>query len=231
MLHAAMMTSSAHLFIAWIKDNAQAIRSFVLFGDSFLHQVIHLQQIFHPVIYANTEYPPPPDVPLLKLLLEVYGPVYGANVTNKYKQTPLHLISEQVWRSVQGWRTLNNPTVWENAVQILIDHGAHLDLVCYKGVEAGHGLARRWPRFNFVKGLKCTSARAIVDSRIKYNSEVIPKAMCEYVQLHEGRRRSEKEIYNSRDRMRVLLPHEEDRREAIYVQWERELKKEFLDSL
>ena len=169
----------------------------MLFGDSFLHQVLHFGQIFNTVKYGGTEYPPHPELPLLTSLMKACD----VNARNKKKQTPLHLISEQVWQSVQGWRTLDNPTSWENAVQILTDHGAHLDMLCDGGVEAGHGLASRWSRFNFVPSLSCQSSRVIVEKQLQYGQ--LPKQVQEYIALHEGKLKNEQQILEERKKNRL----------------------------
>ena len=213
MLHVAMMTGSAHLFTTWIKDNADKIRAFVLFGDSFLHQVLHYQHIFNTVTYAGTEYPPLTDMPLLTSLLEVCD----VNARNKSNQTPLHLLSEQVWQSVQGWRTLDNPTAWENAAQILIDQGAHLKARCDGGVEADLGLGSMFSKFNMVPNLCSQSSRVIVKNRLPYGC--LPKQVREYIKLQEGERKSEQQILESRRINR--MSHRRTRKAKLcYIMWE-----------
>ena len=211
MLRMGMETSTAGVFEAWIKENADKIRSFVLFGDSFLHQAIFCHVHFQGLmidgrLYYHTN-------GSLKLLLEVCD----VNARNKCNKTPLHYISELVYDSFQGWwnhydlqlANLNMAAYdlhvanWSMVADILINHGAHLDILSDKGVPAVYGLSKKWRKtYNKVPSIKCLATRVIVKHGVEYNK--LPQLLQEYVKLHEGQEKSYLEIRADREGERKL---------------------------
>ena len=154
---------------AWVKQHLPEMKTFrTKEGDSILHLAMLID-----VGCCQKE-------PLMRLLIE-HGRI-DVNVQDDSKRTPLHLLSMHT-------RRLDRPT--EDMIQVaevLIDNGAHMDLLDSSGREAASGFSGKFPRWSFNFNLKCLAARAIIKHGVEYES-VAPKELIPFIQSHKSERK------------------------------------------
>ena len=100
--------------------------------------------------------------PIVKLLLE--EGVLDVNVINGERQTPLHMVSHALTAELPCKPDQDLLRVGE----LLIYHGAHMDVKDSNKIEASEFFSQRFPKYAFKSSLKCLAAKAILSHGIKY---------------------------------------------------------------
>ena len=149
---------------AWMRAHMSELKSLrSIKADSILHLIITINDGDLP------------QEPIVRMLVEE-GKM-DVNVTNVYRQTPLHWLSSFFLTVAKG-RHQNIIRLAE----LLINNGAHMDAVDVNGKEASHGFAKGFPQWSFNVNLKCLAARAV----IKYGYEkFVPKTLIPFIQSHK----------------------------------------------
>ena len=114
--------------------------------------------------------------PMLMELLAKMGQL-DVNTRDNTGKTPLHLISS---RCRQLGR-MSTPEI-EKMAEILIDNGAHMDLVCNEGKTAAEHLPTRLQN-RLRLNLRCQAAHVIREHNLAYNH--IPESLVKFIDSHK----------------------------------------------
>ena len=157
----------------WIKENMSELLSLSTHtGDSMLHLI--------PTIEVG----PFDFKPMLRML--VTEGKMDVNVVNKFRQTPLHLLSRRL-HFLLSFHLRTEKIL--GVAELLIDNGAHMDAVDNIGMEASYYLSQRFPKWAFNFSLKCLAARAILKHGVRY--EKMPDMLEAFIQSHKAQGVSE----------------------------------------
>ena len=194
----------AHIFKPWIQANFQKLIPLGLIGTG---QSIHAMFDASYRSYCDSAYHSVPNPELVRLLVE-FGR-RDANERDLDGKTPLRILSEWIFihhaSQISPMYTHGDLTDLETIAQILLDNGAHMDMVCSKGQEAAQYLSRLWPRFSFYKTLQCLASSAILKNNLPYKH--LPKNMVRIVELHikpEMRKHPEDKLKLSNGKQRYI---------------------------
>ena len=165
---------------SWIREHLSELTSLRTDkGDSILHLAANSQHI-NVASFSRA--------PLARLLIEDGN--MDVNVENIIRETPLHMVSS----SYEYLQSFQNPPIDDikRIAELLIDNGAHMDLVDMYGQEASKALSQNFVQWSFNFNLKCLAARAIVKHGIRYNDKAIrifkrhvPTNIIRFVQYHK----------------------------------------------
>ena len=156
----------------WLKEHMSELIAFRSDkGDSALHLLTKL---------CNYRFP---KVPIVRLIVESEVGNMNINAQNFRKKTALHFLSE-------AFRNQANLSVKEqkdltDSVELIVNNGAHMDMVDVEGREASRGLPKISPRYAFNFSLKCLAAKVIARQGI-HNQEIVPKTIVPFIQAHDS---------------------------------------------
>ena len=157
-------------------QNLKGIRS--KNGDSLLHKAAYSTMLIIDQV---------PCRPILRFLIEE-GKM-NVNVANSKGATPLHMITEQYWKTdtlLSGYngeevdRKLNE---LKSVANLLIYNGAHMDRLDVYGNEASSYLSHKFPQWSMNASLKCLAAKAILRHNLPYK-KVVPANLFPFIEVH-----------------------------------------------
>lgn len=146
--------------------------------DSDGHSVLHDISFLCPYLVDEA-------VPTVRLLLKLAA---NPNVADNFGQSPLHLLAEE----------LEKVEIRDTAAHLLLEAGAHLDMVTDKGYTAADNwmYASNHAGLNFIwndlpnwlkegcKKLTCLSARVIRYHQLPYDASTLPATLIPFVHMH-----------------------------------------------
>ena len=181
-------------------------------GSSLLHKAANSMMVLDL----------PPCKPILRFLIEEGD--MDVNVLNSKAETPLHIINEEYFvldkvssPVVDGWKD-DLLTV----AKMLIDNGAHMDILDIYGNEASSYLSFKFPEWSMNTSLKCLAAKAILKHNLPYKK--LPAKLVSFIELHieEDYEVAEEKYKNKRWMLNKIRKAKRKRREK---EEKREAKK------
>lgn len=139
-------------------------------GDTLLHLCVSRLNTIKGTYFADDSQLIFPNLEVIKLLLDCGAPV---NARNQSHSTPLHIAA-------------NTYNFYPPLVELLLEHGGHLDQPNYKGESPKTLLAQNHSSICLIKyvSLKCLAATAIVRHNIPYKG-CIPATLETFLTFHQ----------------------------------------------
>ena len=121
-----------------------------------------------------------PAIEVIRVLIDCGCPV---NVLDADRNSVLHVCAEglnQLLTQRKYKETL------EEIVGVLLENGAHIDIVNKRGINASMLLQNRCPNIRVFElvTLKCLAARVVRKKRINYQGGVVPYTLVPFIDLH-----------------------------------------------
>ena len=157
---------------AFVRENIQELKRIrTKYGESLLH--------FAADLYLSNL----PCIPLVRLLVEE-GKM-DVNVVNSERMTPLHVTSDNYHASRDMEDSGNKPSQEILKVaELLIENGAHMDMVDVYGDEASKHLSKHFPQWAINSSLQCLAAKVILRHNLPHK-KVLPAKLIPFIHTHE----------------------------------------------
>ena len=117
--------------------------------------------------------------PIIRLFVERLK--MDVNVKNIMRQTPLHVLSNNVRDLLKKQKKPTDEMM--QIAELLIDNGAHMDAMDTNGLEASSVFSKMVPKWSFNSSLKCLAAKAVLKHGIKFDR--LPPQLATFVLSHK----------------------------------------------
>ena len=176
LLHVLLLSEKREQCKVWVKEHVDGLQSLRT------HQTANYFMHFAMDGFGEDKLP---SEPLVRLLVEECK--VDVNIENDAGQTPLHWLSHIFCNQQESIMRI---------AELLINNGAHMDVVDHEGKEASGYLSARHPQWAFNFSLKCLAARAVLRHGVRYDEyegRNMPSEMKKFITAHKAHKNGSKE--------------------------------------